>query len=72
MKVDTPRFGEAITTSENNRALWENAGLNDVNLIRIEIELSYKNFDEFWAFNTSMQNTVIRALETFAVRGLVP
>ena len=54
------------------RALWENAGLNDVNLIRIEIELSYKNFDEFWAFNTSMQNTVIRALETFAVRGLVP
>jgi len=64
MKVDTPIFGEAITTSENMRALWENAGLNDVDLTRIEIELSYKNFDEFWASNTSMQNTVVRALET--------
>ncbi len=40
MNINAPMFGEAITTPENLKALWENAGLNDVNLTRIDIDLS--------------------------------
>ncbi len=66
MNIDTPIFGEAITTPENMTALWKNAGLNDVNLTRIEIDLSFKSFNEFWHSNTAMQNTVVRAMESLS------
>ena len=39
MNINTPIFGEAITTPENMKELWENAGLNDVSLTQIEIDL---------------------------------
>ena len=66
MNINTPIFGEAITTPENMKELWENAGLNDVSLTQIEIDLSFKSFDDFWNSNTGMENTVVRAMKSLS------
>ena len=64
IKVCTPIFGEAVTSRDNMRELWENAGLNKVDSTRIDIELSYRSFDAFWDSNTRMANTVARAIQS--------
>ena len=64
MGVQSPIFGAASTTLAAMQKLWEQAGLSDVSVTRINIELSFENFDAFWSANTSMANTVVRAIES--------
>ena len=64
MGVKSPIFGAASTTLAAMQKLWEQAGLSDVSVTRIDIELSFENFDAFWSANTSMENTVVRAIES--------
>ena len=66
MGVDTPIFGETVTTPENMLELWQAAGLKDVSLTRIDITLSFKDFDEFWTSNTGTENTVVRAIKSLS------
>ena len=66
MGVDTPIFGEKVTTPENMLDLWHAAGLKDVSLTRIDITLSYRDFDEFWISNTGTENTVVRAIKSLS------
>ncbi|HCH57241.1 MAG TPA: SAM-dependent methyltransferase [Rhodospirillaceae bacterium] len=66
MGVDTPIFGEKVTTPENMLELWHAAGLKDVSLTRIDITLSYRDFNEFWISNTGTDNTVVRAIKSLS------
>ena len=64
MGVESPIFGAAVTTAKAMQNLWEQAGLADVSVTRIDIKLSFENFDAFWGANTAMANTVVRAMES--------
>jgi hypothetical protein len=42
--------------------LWENAGLDDVVMRRIDVQLTYASFDDFWRANTGTPNTISKAI----------
>ena len=50
--------GADITTMTNLRGAWERAGLNDVDTTRIDIRLTYEDFDGFWESNMGIPNSV--------------
>ncbi len=70
MGVGSPIFGAATTTAEAMHSLWTGAGLEDVSVTRIDIQLAFDDFDAFWAANTSMANTVVRAMESLSASDL--
>lgn len=70
MGVGSPIFGAAVTAAEAMHNLWTEAGLADVSGTRIDIQLTFEDFDAFWAANTSMANTVVRAMESLSASDL--
>ena len=66
MGVPSPIFGAEATTAEAMQTLWDQAGLTDVSVTRIDIRLSFDDFAAFWSANTAMANTVVRALEALS------
>ncbi len=66
MGVPTPIPGAEGSRMDNMRELWEKANLDDVTSKRIDITLSYDDFDDFWEANTGMTNTVVNAIRTLS------
>ena len=62
MGVATPFLNEEICRIEDMRSLWENAGLDDIAARRIDISVTYDDFDDFWDANTGTAGTVNRAI----------
>ncbi len=46
------------------RRLFEGAGLEGVTTRTIEIEVSYSDFDDYWASQTGLVNTTVQAIRT--------
>ena len=46
--VPTPIFGAEVSRMERMRALWDDAKLDDVAVQRIDLQLNYADFDDFW------------------------
>jgi ubiquinone/menaquinone biosynthesis C-methylase UbiE len=44
------------------RALFENAGFNQVATRTIEIEVHYANFDDYWTSQTGLANGIVQAI----------
>ncbi len=66
MGVPTPIYGAEVTRMEKMRGLWEDAGLYDVVVRRIDVQLTYADFDDFWHANTETTNTVSKAIATLS------
>lgn len=64
--VPTPFFGAEFTRKDALRALWEDAGLDDVAVRQIDVTLDYGDFDQFWNVNTGIANTVTKAMEALS------
>jgi ubiquinone/menaquinone biosynthesis C-methylase UbiE len=62
MDIPTPIFGADVTAAESMRGLWEDAGLGDVAVRRIDVRLVYDDFDDFWRSNAGSPNTVSKAM----------
>lgn len=58
MGIPSSMPGAEITGIKNLREAWERAGLNDVDTTRIDINLTYEDFDDFWDSNMSIPNSV--------------
>jgi ubiquinone/menaquinone biosynthesis C-methylase UbiE len=56
MGIASPMPGAEITKMKNLRGAWERAGLNDVDTTRIDISLTYEDFDDFWDSNMAIPN----------------
>lgn len=66
MGVPTPMFGAEVSGMECMRDLWEKAGLDEVTVERIDVHLTYDDFDDFWGANTGVANTVSKAIGTLS------
>jgi ubiquinone/menaquinone biosynthesis C-methylase UbiE len=53
---------------EEMRALWQGANLEEVATRTIEIEVSYSNFEEYWASQTGLANTTVQAIRKMSDR----
>jgi ubiquinone/menaquinone biosynthesis C-methylase UbiE len=60
--VPTPMYGAEVTRPKKMSDLWENAGLDDVVMRRIDVQLTYASFDDFWRANTGTPNTISKAI----------
>jgi len=45
-----------VSRLENMQALWKGAGLEAIEARRIDIEVSYADFEDFWQSNTALGN----------------
>ncbi len=52
--------GHEATSQAGMRALWQSAGLVDVETRQITIPVAFKNFDDFWQSCTAMPNPAIQ------------
>jgi ubiquinone/menaquinone biosynthesis C-methylase UbiE len=57
-----PTLGIENARMENLRRFFESAGLKQVATRTIEIEVSYSNFDDYWASQTGLANPAIQAI----------
>jgi len=57
MGVQTPLPRAEVTQMESLRNLWQEAGLDDVSLRRIDVNPTYVNFDDFWDVHTTNAGT---------------
>jgi len=64
--VAAPIPGADTVRMERLAELWTNAGLNDVATQRIDITIRYADFDDFWAANTSIRNSVSNAVASLS------
>jgi ubiquinone/menaquinone biosynthesis C-methylase UbiE len=55
-----PTPGHIHSRLENLKTIFTGAGLDAVSVRPIEIEISYANFDEYWAAQTGFTNTVVQ------------
>jgi ubiquinone/menaquinone biosynthesis C-methylase UbiE len=55
-----PQPGHVHSRLENLRAIFTGAGLNDVAVRPVEIEVSYPSFDAYWTAQTGFANTVVQ------------
>jgi SAM-dependent methyltransferase len=63
MGIDVPpATGRKNSSIEEMRGLFERAGLDQVATRRIEIEVSYPNFDEYWGAQTGLANPVVQPI----------
>ncbi len=60
--VPTPIYGAEVTRIGKMREVWENAGLDDVMARRIDVQLTYASFDDFWRANTGTPNRISKAI----------
>lgn len=52
------------TTQENLKGLFESAGLTDVITRPIEISVTFRDFDDYWASNTGFASPVSTVLKS--------
>jgi SAM-dependent methyltransferase len=64
--VEAPVTGPEKATRAYMENLWVTLGLEDVETTRIEVPLHYENFDDFWASNTGIPNSVANAVKQLA------
>jgi len=64
--VPTPLSGTDVTRTDRLRDVWAAAGLDDVASERIDVRISYPDFDDFWDANTGPRNTVSNAVAALA------
>jgi len=63
MGVEAPAgSGLQNTRAEELQALFEQAGLDQVTTRKIEIEVSYQNFDDYWNSQTGFTNLVVQPI----------
>ena len=60
--ISTPYFNAEVCEMDNLRSLWIDVGLDDVAVQRIDVEVSYGDFDDFWLSHTVSPNTVSKAI----------
>ena len=70
MGVPTPMYHSENTKADRMDAIWRQAGLQDVSTRRIDVELTYDDFDDFWTGNTAAPNTIVRGIETLPPEGV--
>ena len=66
MGVPTVIYGAEVARMETMRDLWEQAGLGDIEERRIDVQLTYPDFDDFWNTNAGVANTVSKAIGTLS------
>lgn len=66
MGIQSPLAGAEVTRMENLRGLWEQAGLDDVAVRRIDVKPAYASFDEFWDTHTAVANSVSNAVKSLS------
>ncbi len=66
MGIATPFFGAEFTEQGGMRKLWESVGLDAVVVRRIEIGLTFTDFDDFWISNTEADGTVPKAIKSMS------
>jgi ubiquinone/menaquinone biosynthesis C-methylase UbiE len=63
MGIDVPLApGAKNSRIEEMRGLLERAGLDQVAIRTIEIEVSYPNFEEYWSAQTGFANPIVQAI----------
>jgi ubiquinone/menaquinone biosynthesis C-methylase UbiE len=63
MGVDVPAAGGLKNTRmEELQILFQRAGLDQIATRRIEIEVSYPNFEEYWSAQTGFTNPVVQSI----------
>ena len=58
MGIAAPIPGADTVQIERLQELWTDAELNNVATRRIDINVEYDSFDEFWQANTAIRNSV--------------
>ena len=66
MGIATAFFGAEFTEQGGMRKLWESAGLDAVVVRRIEIRLTFTDFDDFWISNTETDGTIPNAINSMS------
>ena len=68
MGVPTPLPAAEVVRMDDMRDLWEKAGFDDVASRRIDISVTYDDFDDFWDANTGTgaTNTITKAIGTLS------
>jgi ubiquinone/menaquinone biosynthesis C-methylase UbiE len=61
-----PPPGSGSASLEGMRALWNGAGLVGIETRTIEIEVSYRDFEDFWQSNTALPNPVTKRIQTMS------
>jgi hypothetical protein len=63
MGVEAPAAGGLKNTRiEELQTLFERAGLDQIATRRIEIEVSYPNFEDYWGAQTGLANPVVQSV----------
>lgn len=62
--------GAEVSRLANIQALWKQAGLDAVEARRIDVEVSFTDFDEFWLSNTSLSNPLAQFLSALPTADL--
>jgi len=60
--IPTPNPNAEVTRIESLGKLWRDAGLDGIATRRIDITVSYADFDDFWSANTGIPNSVSNAV----------
>lgn len=66
MDVAAPIPGADVVRMDAMDALWRAAGLVDVSTMRIDITVTYADFDDFWVANTAIGNSVANAVKALS------
>ncbi len=68
MGVPTPLPAAEVVRMDGMRDLWEKAGFDDVASRRIDVSVTYDDFDDFWDANTGTgaTNTITKAIGTLS------
>ena len=54
LSVPPPITGSEVTQRDGLHALWERAGLEDIETRRIDVQVTYTDFDDFWQPNMAL------------------
>ena len=66
LSVPPPITGSNVTPREGLYALWERAGLEDIETRRIEIQMTYTDFDDFWQPNLALPPPTVQYVTKLA------
>ena len=58
MGIEPPQFRPEITRRDVLNELFSTAGLDDVSVRSIDIQLTFEDFEDFWASNTGFAKGV--------------
>lgn len=60
MGIEPPQFRPEITRRDVLNELFSTAGLDDVSVRSIDIQLTFEDFEDFWASNTGFANPIVQ------------